>query len=352
MYYSAKIFSRIGELMQGFLADGSAFLISGLPSRNFFSEAVLEDLAPAPAASTSAPATSTSAPAASAGLNAALPPKAAKALTLFLEKLKNNGRPANNNLPAASNLPGIPASKLLRTPASNLPRIPATGLPAHPAAALPGSALPPLTGKSIRLSSNIPPGKGLASSSADILSVLYVVNDYLQTGFTAADLYHIAARVEPTDPCLSENIVLFKQHLGMTDRSICLPPLALLYFDAEPARQVETLSVQRPFSTQTAHFFEGLLRQFLRAADQQDRPSLFDCITRSAVANQSIISLPRFDDYYRLAETMRSGLMVAHSGTIAGFLTDPELVPFLLPQLERMAPTAVHVELYLSPLSR
>src|SRR5579871_2505418 len=43
MICSAKIYSRIGELLQGFLPDGDSFLVSGLPSTQFYSEAVLKE---------------------------------------------------------------------------------------------------------------------------------------------------------------------------------------------------------------------------------------------------------------------------------------------------------------------
>ncbi|HXO77584.1 MAG TPA: hypothetical protein VN824_20165, partial [Puia sp.] len=114
MLYSAKIYSRIGELMQGFLPDGSGFLVSGLPSRIFFSEVVLTPGAGDP------------------GEVGLLPAKSRLALEKFRALYKTDG----------------------------------AGL------------------FSVRLQSNIPPGKGLSSSSADILSVLFVVNDYLQTGCT------------------------------------------------------------------------------------------------------------------------------------------------------------------------
>src|ERR1700722_17429592 len=102
MEYSAKIYSRVGELMQGVLPDASAFLVSGLPSQRWFSEAVLRS-------------------GAGAGV---LPPKAREALGVLERQVG------------------------LRLPA----------------------------GVGIELRSNIPWGKGLSSSSTDVLSVLSVVD--------------------------------------------------------------------------------------------------------------------------------------------------------------------------------
>jgi L-threonine kinase len=280
MKYSAKIFSRIGELMQGILPDRSSFLISGLPSCAFFSEAILED---------------------DPDFSFGLPPKAQKAVDLFY---------------TISGVAGTAHPKLL-------------------------------------LRSNIPPGKGLSSSSADILSVLYVLNDYWSTGFSPAQLYSIAARIEPTDPCLSADIVVFRQQTGIIEQVLSLPPLAMIYFDAAPDRRINTLELQRTYDKDAPGFFHLLRSGFLHSAAKADYAGLFDCTTRSALYNQSIISLPRIGEYHQLAVREHAGLMVAHSGTIIGLLTRPGEAAALLPLVKALAnryqPTIVHIEEYFSP---
>lgn len=291
MRYSVKIFSRIGELIQGIFPDRSPFLVSGLPSRTFFSEAALDEIS-----LQSYPLSTSVQP------HPQLPPKAHQALDLFLHRTNRE-----------------------------------------------------LSGKQIHLRSNIPPGKGLSSSSTDILSVLYVANDYLQTGLTQQDLYSIAAQVEPTDPCLTNDIVLFKQRQGITKQNIHLPPVTLLWWDAAPDRQVLTLDVQRAYKDDAPGFFHTLLMDFLRSAEQQDYPALFECITRSAVYNQSVVPIPGFERYSRLSDQLQTGLMVAHSGTILGLLTPPEQVRRVLPEIQKALdhdhPTSIHIEPYPSPVN-
>ena len=279
MKYATKIYSRIGELMQGFLPDASGFLISGLPSRLFFSEAILT-----PDETTRA---------------SFLPPKTQQALAAFWQ--------------------------------------------AH-------DAIPEDNRFSIRLNSNIPPGKGLSSSSTDILSVLHVVNDYCQTGCSTEDLYRIAAGIEPTDPCLSEDIVVFRQNAGSIDSCIALPPMDILYFDAEPDREIDTLEVQRTWTPGTGKFFDWLLQRFRLAATAGDYDTLFDSMTYSAEYNQTTIALPRFEEYLQLAREAKSGLMVAHSGTIMGLLTRPEETRELRARLETATGATIYSEQYPSSL--
>jgi L-threonine kinase len=309
MNYSVKIYSRIGELIQGVLPDRSSFLVSGFPSGTLYSEASLEDRR-GHCEDEAAHRENEVAYREGEAAYVELPAKTRQALSLLMQAYAQRANPP----------------------------------------------VDPLAGKSVRLHSNIPPGKGLSSSSADVLSVLCVVNDYLQAGFGPEDLYRFAARVEPTDPCLSSDIVLFKQQLGITVTNICLPPLSLLYFDAAPDRQVDTLGLQRVYPEEAPPFFDGLLRRFIQAVAEKDYSGLLDCVTGSAVYNQAILALPGFDKYYRLAADSQAGLMVAHSGTIIGLLTRPELAHPLRQKLERMAnryhPAPVYLENYFSPSTK
>jgi len=280
MQYRVKIFARIGELMQGILPNHAHFMVSGIPSMQFFTEAVLED----------APATAT-----------LLQEKTLRALHFLLRAHTAKNQMYNT----------IISDEAL------------------------ASAL--LAGKKISIHSNIPSGKGLSSSSADILSFLFVVNDFLRAGFSTNDLYAIAVQVEPTDPCLSDDIVLFRQREGWIDRSLLLPALAVVYFDCMPDQQVLTLEIKRNYNRQQVIRFEHLLNRFITAANQQDYACLFDCITQSAICNQDIIPLPHFDQCLKLAEAQRAGMMVAHSGTIIGFVTAPHRMQELLQKVRQLA---------------
>jgi len=213
-----------------------------------------------------------------------------------------------------------------------------------------GNKTNPLSGRSIRLQSNIPPGKGLSGSSTDVLSVLCLLNDYFQTNCCPDDLYRIAADVEPTDPCLSDGIVVFRQRTGVTLAEIRLPPLSLIYFDGAPGWQTDTMGVERRYPPDAPQRYNELLYLFMRAAVERDYPALLDCVTRSAEYNQSILPLPRFDDYYRMAMDQQAGLMIAHSGTIVGWLVRPEEADRLSEKIERMdLPAPVFRERYFPP---
>jgi len=270
-----KIFARIGELIQGMLPDQTHFLVSGLPSRLFFSEAILED----------APFSSID-----------LPPKALLALHLLLRTYA--GRP------------GVSGEELV------------TDL---------------LREKKLSIHSNIPPGKGLSSSSTDLLSVLFLVNEYLHAGLGTGELYKLAVEIEPTDPCLSDEVLLFYQREGRVARSFSLPPLSIVYFDPMPGTGINTLDLERKYDAGQRIAFEGLLRRWDQAVAEKDLSTLLSCVTQSAVYNQAILALPHFDRCLQVALKHQAGLTVAHSGTIVGFITGSPATKALLSDVQELA---------------
>ena len=328
MEYSAKIYSRIGELMQGVLPDASAFLVGGLPSRQFFSEAVIRRAGPG---------------------EGALPPK-------------SMGADPSNAMAAP------PSNAMAALPPGGLASLTPEGLASLPPKAMAalavmerqlGLRLPEEV--EIELRSNIPWGKGLSSSSTDVLSVLSVVNTFLGARLEAEALYRIAVEIEPTDPCLSDDIPIFYQHTGCSGGTVDLPPVALLFFDTAPGSMVDTLAMRRQWPAGAGEFFSWLLLRLVAAAVSEDYAQLFESITSSAEYNQLSLPLPGFADLYRLAEELGAGLVVAHSGTIAGLLVRPEQTSEARTRLETlvdhrrvsgMTAQPVYLENYSSPYHR
>ncbi|MES2731260.1 MAG: hypothetical protein V4714_05910 [Bacteroidota bacterium] len=273
----ATVWARVGEFMQGQSSAGD-FLVSGCSSQHFYSTATLSN---------------------SIEPQLDLPPKAAQAFTLFLQKH---------------------ASLAFRQEA------------VFPLAACQAAEL---QGLSLSVQSNIPPGKGLSSSSADVLSVLVVLNTYFQQPFDESKLYQLAALIEPTDPCLSINTVLFDQSQGRIMQSIPMPPLGVIYFDSMPAVQVDTirLSLVRNYSNTDQIIFGSLLTDFIQAAEKGNYPALFNSMSASAMRNQSYLPLPGFAHWLAFAQKHQAGVFIAHSGTILGLAVEKN-------RLETMQPLA------------
>lgn len=171
------------------------------------------------------------------------------------------------------------------------------------------------------LASELPIGKGMASSSADIAAVSFAAAAALGKELTAAEVSRIAAGIEPTDGVFFPGIVRLNHMTGeCQERMGAFPPLRIAIFDTGGAvntvefhRRADVERLSRENEAQTAAALS------LLAAKEPE--AIAEAATQSALANQTI--LPK-RDLEAIIETVRSsgalGVNAAHSGTILGVL--------------------------------
>ncbi|MDJ1484466.1 hypothetical protein QNI16_28470 [Cytophagaceae bacterium YF14B1] len=176
----------------------------------------------------------------------------------------------------------------------------------------------------IQQSSNIPQGKGLSSSSADILGVLSALNLFYQTNYTAEILYQLAVQVDPTDPCLHEGNIVFDSSQGAVIKSLNELPYCILYFDTDFDSTVDTISFGRSvhYSEVQMQKYEEIIQNLQRAFKNQDYTLLYECTQLSAQINNQILPKPGFDLLNEFAQANDCGIFVAHSGTYMGLIMD------------------------------
>jgi len=177
----------------------------------------------------------------------------------------------------------------------------------------------------VQQTSNIPVGKGMASSSADVLGVLSALNSFYKTGYSIQHLYGLAAAIEPTDPCLHEESLLFNQDKGALIEAMPLLPYRLIYFDSDKYAHVDTLALSASM-TYTAHErqeYAGLCEAVGHATATKDYASFYACLHRSAELNQRILPKANFLILQDFAAQHKVGLFVAHSGTFMGLVIEP-----------------------------
>ena len=171
------------------------------------------------------------------------------------------------------------------------------------------------------LASELPIGKGMASSSADIAAVSFAAAAALGKELTAAEVSRIAAGIEPTDGVFFPGIVRLNHMTGeCQERMGEFPPLRIAIFDTGGAvntvefhRRVDVERLSRENEAQTAAALSLLAAKEPKA--------IAEAATQSALANQTI--LPK-RDLEAIIETVQSsgalGVNAAHSGTILGVL--------------------------------
>jgi uncharacterized protein involved in propanediol utilization len=172
---------------------------------------------------------------------------------------------------------------------------------------------------------NIPIGKGLSSSSADVLGLLAALTVFYKTGYTSEQLYDMAAAVEPTDPCLHTCNLLFKQDKGEITHTLVPLPYQLIYFDSDKHTQVDTIALSKRinYSESQQQEFEMICNRILQATAHADYESFNFCLNKSAEINEVFLPKRKFNVLQDFAIENKVGLFVAHSGTYMGFVIEP-----------------------------
>jgi uncharacterized protein involved in propanediol utilization len=178
---------------------------------------------------------------------------------------------------------------------------------------------------------NFKTGKGLSSSSTDILGILLALNEIYNTQHPNHFLYQLAAQIEPTDPCLDLDSVLFNQKTGEIIDTLSPIRYSMLYFDSDPKIKIDTieLSQNRRYSENQILEFRTLYSDLKKSTENTDYKTFFECITKSAIINETILPKKNFPLLLDFATENNCGLFVAHSGTYMGLLIKPDRLPII-----------------------
>ena len=178
----------------------------------------------------------------------------------------------------------------------------------------------------VLVASEIPIGKGMASSTADIVAVCRATASALGRSLSPETISGIAGRIEPSDGVMYPGVVCYNHRAGRLIEPLGpLPPLDILVvdlggevdtlrFNTYPKRYspADLITLQRAYEWVKAGVKTGDLALIGRAA------------TLSGRVNQRLLPKPPLEVLIRLAEKNGAlGVNVAHSGTVAGLLFGP-----------------------------
>ncbi|MFJ9737044.1 kinase [Streptomyces sp. NPDC101166] len=183
----------------------------------------------------------------------------------------------------------------------------------------------------LELCGDLPEGKGMASSSADLVATVRAVGAAFGRTFTPAQTEAFLRGVEPADGVMYDEIVCFHHRAVRLRRRLgTLPPLVLVAHDE--GGQVDTVTHNRTataIGTSERHEYARLLDRLTGAVAAGDLPAVGEVATRSAELNGRLRPRAGFPELRTLChEVDGHGLVLAHSGTLLGVLLDahdPEL---------------------------
>lgn len=184
------------------------------------------------------------------------------------------------------------------------------------------------------------PGKGMASSSADIAAICQLTALVCNRQLTENEIAKIAAAIEPTDGVFCKGIVRFNHLSGEVLEHFGLAPrLKILMFDC--GGKIDTLSFNR------RHGLKKLYQQnektikealdLLRLGFKEKNTSYIGrAAAMSAYANQKILYKKQLEDIMIISENYDAvGVNVAHSGTVIGVLFNHDTEAALIEDCRR-----------------
>lgn len=182
----------------------------------------------------------------------------------------------------------------------------------------------------LTLSSPLPRGKGMASSTADVSAAIGAAAAALgkQSEMPPDVIAEIALRVEPSDGIMLPGIAMLDHKRGRIAKSLGIPPpmrVVILEFGGN----VDTLEfngVNRDAAlARLQPEFEAALALIERGIGQGSPSDIGAGATRSAIVNQHLLYKPQLDAVLELADEVGAvGVNAAHSGTVLGLLFDDD----------------------------
>lgn len=181
-------------------------------------------------------------------------------------------------------------------------------------------------GAVMTISSNIPDGVGMGSSSADTIAAIRAVAKLADAAIPDEVVARLAVHAEgASDAIMFDREVLFASRDGIVLEtfSAALPHFAVLGFcNGAP---LNTLATPLPsYDEEELQTFKILRASLRRALNEGNARMVARIATQSAEVNERYFPKPRFAHIRRLAEKHGAlGVQVAHTGSVMGLLFDP-----------------------------
>lgn len=188
----------------------------------------------------------------------------------------------------------------------------------------------PVPNVRIRLTTNIPTGKGCGSSTADVLATIRALLRYFKLPMTEERVARlVVAAEEAADGSVLSQATVFRHREGLVHEYLdaAFPAMQVMVVDTEPARTISTVSMLRArYSETELKQFEELLGRAKHAFRTHDAAELGRIATESACISQRYLPKPHLEALIVLTrEAGGYGVAVSHSGTVASLMLPPGL---------------------------
>lgn len=185
---------------------------------------------------------------------------------------------------------------------------------------------------SLRIKSQIPVGKGLSSSTADIVAACFAAAKAINKNISPDLVADIALSIEPSDGVMYKGCVIFDHLRGTWRESLGqLPPMNV--YIIVPEEEVDTITFNsrkdlEQLNRKKEPAVEEALYLVRQAFAKKDFRLLGEAMVKSAVAHQEILHKPFLEDAIALSKKCGAfGVNIAHSGSAVGIFFERNFTP-------------------------
>ncbi|EGK09191.1 kinase [Kroppenstedtia eburnea] len=211
----------------------------------------------------------------------------------------------------------------------------------------------PVGGK-LKIESELPVGKGMSSSSADLVATARAVESCMGIEVPLDLLQRLMRRIEPSDGVMYPGVVsYYHRNVSLCEFLGWLPGLTVVGLDE--GGEVDTIQfnqIPKMFSKSEKMLYSQLLKSVTEALKRRDLITVGQVATQSALMNQKLKPKKNLQELISLCDTVDGlGVIVAHSGTCLGVLLDqsrPDYDEQLSELMERTQKLLLAPELFYS----
>lgn len=178
-------------------------------------------------------------------------------------------------------------------------------------------------GGHLLIESELPEGKGLASSSADLVAAARALESAMGCAIPTELILALLRTIEPTDGVMYQEFVTFFHRKVELGRQLGFPsPLKVVAIDE--GGQIDTIEYNRrhhPFTDEECAEYADLLQTIEIAIQCNDLVLLGRVATKSAILNQKRNPKRHLDQLLEISKaTQALGVVVTHSGPCIGLI--------------------------------
>ncbi len=180
-------------------------------------------------------------------------------------------------------------------------------------------------GVQLNISSELPIGKGMASSTADIAAALAAVSDQMGIYLTPKEIGAIAKKIEPTDGVFFDGVAVF-DHCGgdLVEVVDLIPKIEILIIDTGGQINSKDFDSGRiDYSKEELYGLEKSFEAVISGLKKEDPELIGQGATSSAMINQRYLNKPLLKEAIEFSKRIGAyGINIAHSGTVIGLLLE------------------------------